>query len=85
MRLFSEWLKESYPKEAIEKLAGKAHLDISNFDIKQIQKGMKIEREHGKEKDIDILGGNEVKLFKVVIAHLREKKDYYDRIVKAGL
>jgi hypothetical protein len=40
-------------------------------------KGMKIEREHR-----DVFGCDPVMAARIAIAHLRERRDYYDRIEK---
>lgn len=49
--------------------------DPAAFDHEQFKEGMKVEKEHA-----DVTGGDEVETAKIVIAHLKEKADYYDRL-----
>lgn len=77
---FAKWLNEVQDLEAI---AQKGKLDISSYRKNQIRKGMKVELEHGKrDPKTDVTHDNLVKTLKIVLAHLNELPDYYDRLEK---
>ena len=52
--------------------------------VTEFQKGMKVEAEHGTKfgKQYDVTGNDPKKTAKIVSVHLREAKDYYDRLEK---
>jgi hypothetical protein len=54
----------------------KSGLTLMHLDKKQIEMGMKVEREHSDDPQI---------VFKIVTDHLAEKPDYYSRLKRAGL
>ena len=49
---------------------------IGDFDPVQVRMGLKVEKEHTDNPRIAL---------KIVLDHLREKKDYYSRLKRAGL
>lgn len=55
-------------------------VDWSKVDLEQFRQGLSVEMEHS-----DITGGDPLTTGKIVLAHLKEKRDYYDRLVGAGL
>ncbi len=64
------------PHTLIE-LIEKAGYDPSQFSKDQFYKGYKIEQEHS-----DVTKGEPLKIAEIVLAHLREIPDYYDRLEK---
>lgn len=70
----------------VEEIARRAKLDVSKFSLAQLKMGLEVEREHDDGSDVDVVTGSkvgrEVKLLKIVVAHLREKPDYYTRLKK---
>lgn len=74
---------EFYEAKNLEDLAKQAKVDIKGLDLKQLQMGMKVEKEHDGErgKDTDVVPGHDEKtILKIAVAHLREKSDYYTRL-----
>lgn len=54
----------------------------------ELSRGMRVEREHGDLYDyikINGLPDRELFYFMIASAHVREKADYYKRLLKAGL
>jgi phage-related protein (TIGR01555 family) len=49
--------------------------DPKLFDLVQFEKGLKVEQEH-----FGTTGGDEIEMAKIVLDHLRERSDYYDRL-----
>jgi len=67
----------------IHQIAKKANIDISKYDLKQLQMGYKVELEHGKhDKETDVTHSDPVKTLKIAIAHLKEKPNYYTLLKK---
>lgn len=75
-----------YVREEIERSAEsvleifKKIPEASKYSKKQLVKGFKVEVEHA-----DTVGGDPLIIAKIVLDHLRETPDYYDKLVKAGL
>lgn len=64
-------------------IGAKLGINWKKYDIKQFEKGLKVELEHGKKsKKTDVTHDDPVKTGKIVLAHLNEFKDYYDRLEK---
>jgi Protein of unknown function (DUF5661) len=52
----------------------------SPFDVEQFRAGMDVELEHGRrDPDTDVTGDDPLLTGKIVLAHLRELRDYYTR------
>lgn len=54
--------------------------DIIREDSPEFKKGMKVEQEHR-----DITKGKKSMTKKIVIAHLKEHRNYYSKLQKAGI
>ena len=61
----------------MSELKKKIKTDWSKIDPKQFKMGMVAEREHR-----DITKGDPIKTAKIVLAHLKEKKNYYTLLKK---
>lgn len=66
------------PKIALDVFRGLP--GASKYRPSQLVKGFKVEMEHA-----DTVNGDPVTIAKIVLDHLREHPDYYDRLQKAGL
>jgi len=65
----------------LKEIAKKAGINIEGIDFKQLKMGMKIEKEHDKDKDTDVIPGHDKEsIMKIAVAHLREIPDYYTRL-----
>jgi hypothetical protein len=60
----------------IEKLANIFNVNITNYPLKVLQEGFNIEWEHAKT-----VNGDQEIVFKIVLDHLKEIPDYYDRLI----
>ena len=79
---------QSFLEFALGKVAQKHKIDLKGIDMKQLQMGMGVEKEHDAEmgKDTDVVPGHdEGAVMKIAVAHLREKPDYYTVLKKANL
>lgn len=77
MRSYKEYVLEHC---GLSDLAKKAKIDLNKYDPQELKKGLKAEKEHK-----DVIGNDEVKLLKIVLAHLNEDPHYYKKLNKAGL
>lgn len=70
----------------VKDLASKGEIDIKGLSISELKKGLNIEKEHtGKMgKDTKVIK-TDLDALKIAVAHMREDKDYYKKLDKAGL
>lgn len=54
--------------------------ESSKHSKEQLLKGFKVELEHA-----NTVGGNSLTVAKIVLDHLKERPDYYDKLLAAGL
>lgn len=66
-----------FVEESISGLAKQHHIDLSKYNMDQIEKGMKVETEHK-----NVTSGNKGETLKIVIAHLNEDPNYYTKLDK---
>lgn len=86
---FRDWTKLStatvLPDEAhvLQEMLGAEAAQIST---ERFQKGLEIELEHGLEySDANVTNNHPILTAKIVLAHLKEMLDYYDRLEVAEL
>lgn len=77
LKLVREKIDRS-PEIALEVFKGLP--EAAQYSPAQLLKGFKTELEHAKT-----VNGDPVLVAKIVLDHLREHPDYYDRLEKAGL
>lgn len=84
MKTFQQFCEEKERKQCeLKEIAKKAKIDISNICMKQLKMGMEVEKEHDKEKDIDVIPGHDKSsIMKIAVAHLREDPIYYTKLKK---
>lgn len=80
MITFTEWLTS----KRISDIATKAGLNITGYDVKELQMGFDEELEHGKRnKKLNVTNNDPVKTLKIALAHLKEDPRYYSKLKKA--
>ena len=53
----------------------------SPFDVEQFRAGMDVELEHGShDRQTDVTGDDPILTGKIVLAHMKEFPDYYERL-----
>jgi hypothetical protein len=56
-------------------------VDWSRFDLEQFRAGMDVELEHGShDPQTDVTGDDPILTGKIVLAHMKEFSDYYERL-----
>ena len=72
-----------YTKQIISSCSEKTGIDISEFDMEELIKGMEVELEHGsKNQETDITDDDPEQTFKIMMVHMRESPTYYTDLVK---
>lgn len=79
MITFKILLQEILDTQKIQQLAKEVDIDISPYDMKQLQMGIEVEREHDAGDNTDVVN-SESDLLKIAVAHLKELPDYYTRL-----
>lgn len=76
---FNEW-------KDVKELALRGNVDIKGLSVNELKKGLAVEKEHtGKMgKDTKVIK-TDLDALKIAVAHMREDKDYYKKLNKAGL
>ncbi len=72
----------TYPPLFIKRVAEKAGIDISKYDINQVTKGFKVELEHGTKGNYDVTHDDPTETLKIALAHLDEDPYYYVKLEK---
>lgn len=81
MRIFREF----YENQELKQIAKRAKIDIDGLDLKQLQMGMNVEKEHDGPmgKDTDVVPNHDPgTIMKIAVAHLRENPKYYTKLKK---
>jgi hypothetical protein len=56
-------------------------VDWDRFDLEQFRAGMDVEFEHGShDPQTDVTGDDPILTGKIVLAHMKEFSDYYERL-----
>jgi hypothetical protein len=70
------------PNEAKE-IGDKLKIDWKKCKLSQFIKGLNVELEHGShDKKTDVTHDDPIKTAKIVLAHLKEREDYYTQLKK---
>lgn len=73
--------KKNFNKEDAKKLGDSLSVDWSKVSLKEFIKGLSVESEHDDGGKLDVVD-SDLDLAKIVLAHLREKSDYYTKLEK---
>lgn len=82
MKSFVVYLKESaFSRDEAKKLGDSLGVDWNKVDLDEFIKGLSVEKEHDDGGKLDVVDSNK-DLAKIVLAHMKEKSDYYTRLAK---
>lgn len=79
MKSFRQHLSESFGKAAAKELGDKLSVNWDSVDIDEFTKGLSVEKEHDDGGKLDVVSSN-LDLAKIVLAHLKERPDYYTKL-----
>jgi hypothetical protein len=79
----NESIKSSEKSDEIKKIAKKADLDISKYDMSELVMGYDVELEHGTvNPETNVTDDDPITTLKIALAHLNEIPDYYAKLKK---
>lgn len=68
----------NFTEDVIIKASKDGKLNIMDYDMKQLIKGMEVELEHGtKNPEYNLTNDDPIMTLKIVLAHMKEGKKYY--------
>lgn len=84
---FKNWIlfESKYTFKDVLRLAKQAKIsnnEIDKYNKNQLVMGINVEKEHMKDKDIDVVKNVENRILKIALAHLREDDKYYEKLKK---
>jgi hypothetical protein len=79
MKSFRQHLTESFSKAVAKELGDKLSVNWAKVDIDEFVKGLSVEKEHDDGGKLDVVSSN-LDLAKIVLAHLKERPDYYTKL-----
>ncbi|MFW9926176.1 MAG: DUF5661 family protein [Candidatus Thorarchaeota archaeon] len=76
-------VRQFFTIEEAKEIGEKLGIEWNRFDVEQFKMGMDVELEHGSRgKDTNVTNDDPLTTGKIVLAHLNEFPDYYDRLEK---
>jgi len=82
MKSFRNYLLTEEKKFSLadaKKLGDSMSVDWEKIDLKQFKMGLDVESEHDDDSELDVVDSKK-DLAKIVLAHLKEKPDYYTKL-----
>lgn len=74
---------KGYAEKLVILLSKKMDVDISQYNMEEVVKGMFVELEHGSENEkTNLTNDDPIGTLQIVLAHLNEIPDYYTRLNK---
>jgi Protein of unknown function (DUF5661) len=73
--------KHNFTSDEAKSLGDSLDVDWDSVDLKEFIKGLSVESEHDDGGKLDVVDSNK-DLAKIVLAHLKEKPDYYTKLEK---
>lgn len=82
MKSFLTYIQESsFSDTEAKNLGDSLGVDWQKIDLNEFKKGLSVESEHDDGGELDVVDSKK-DLAKIVLAHLKEKPDYYTRLKK---
>jgi hypothetical protein len=72
---------EKISKQEAQEIGNRLGVDWTKVDLNQFRQGLEVEQEHSTDPELRVANTKE-DLAKIVLAHLKEKPDYYTRLKK---
>lgn len=70
---------KSFSLESARALGDQLSVDWNKVDLNQFKMGLEVESEHDDDSQLDVVD-SKLDLAKIVLAHLKEKPDYYTKL-----
>ncbi len=74
--------KRQFTTEEARRIGDRIGVDWSVYDLEEFRMGLAVELEHGlHDSQTNVTGDDEVVTGKIALAHLKEIRDYYTRLM----
>ncbi len=74
--------KREFTTEEARRIGDQIGVDWNKFNIEEFRMGLAVELEHGSHDDqTNVTGNDEIATGKIALAHLKEIRDYYTRLL----
>ncbi len=74
--------KREFTAEEARRIGDQIGVDWSHFDLEEFRMGLGVELEHGAHDDqTNVTNDDEMATGKIALAHLKEIRDYYTRLL----
>lgn len=74
--------KREFTSEEARKIGDRIGVDWQKYDLEEFRMGLAVELEHGvRDPQTNVTGDDEVATGKIALAHLKEIRDYYTRLL----
>ncbi len=74
--------KREFTTEEARQIGESIGVDWNQYDIEEFRMGLAVELEHGlHDEQTNVTGDDEIVTGKIALAHLKEIRDYYTRLM----
>lgn len=74
--------KREFTSEEARSIGDRIGVDWQKYDLEEFRMGLAVELEHGvRDPQTNVTGDDEVATGKIALAHLKEIRDYYTRLL----
>ncbi len=74
--------KREFTTEEARRIGDQIGVNWTEYDIEEFRMGLSVELEHGlHDVQTDVTGDDEIMTGKIALAHLKEIRDYYTRLL----
>lgn len=74
--------KREFTSEEARTIGDRIGVDWTKYDLEEFRMGLAVEMEHGiHDAQTNVTGDDEIATGKIALAHLKEIRDYYTRLL----
>lgn len=74
--------KREFTTAEARKIGDRIGIDWNAYDLEEFRMGLAVELEHGaRDPQTNVTGDDEIATGKIALAHLKEIRDYYTRLL----
>lgn len=74
--------KREFTTEEARRIGDQIGVDWTKYDLEEFRMGLAVELEHGaRDPQTNVTGDDEIATGKIALAHLKEIRDYYTRLL----
>ena len=74
--------KREFTTDEARRIGDQIGVDWNHYDVEEFRMGLAVELEHGvRDLQTNVTGDDEISTGKIALAHLKEIRDYYTRLL----